>query len=160
MRKIVAVAAIAISSMSVHAVEGVTAFGEIGTWSDTGLSATTFRVGADFGKDLLGVKNLGGTAYYLNGSDGDLKLSGLVGGLTYTHPIDKVHLVGRVTFGSYKADVKVCGFGGCVSGSDSTTEIGFGAGVVYPFSNQLSARGFVDFVDGGTIFTGGVGYKF
>ena len=166
------IAAISIGATS-HAVaqqvEGYAqlGFGSISGVSDSGLGV---KLGADFAKDLFGVKNLGATGWFMRfnteetGCFGCSKwewtYQGFGGGITYSTPPAAVIFQGRLIAGINKLDLSGCA-GGCSGSSGNEFRIGLGLGAAVPLNKQMSVR--IDWdapASDISMLSAGIGYKF
>lgn len=148
---------------------GVQGYGQIGIADLQGVrDGIAIKFGADFLKNLAGVKGLGITAF-LSRWDGDsrgIDITGttVAGGPTFDLmlPDTRFSLQGRVFAAISKVDVDVAPFGGGVS--DTSLDLGLGIGGAFRLDNQLSIRVDYDLIsaDGSDadILTAGIGYRF
>lgn len=173
MKKTMTVLAALALSTAVQAAGPVEGYGQIGFTDSSGYDdGLALKLGADFEKNLGGVKGLGLTAFYAHwegdhsypwGVKGDISANVLAFGPTYDLPLPNTKWIfqGRALVTYTRVTADVCTPFGCASGSDSEIEIlNLGLGAAYKLNNQTSLRLDYDMLDGADILTFGVGMKF
>ena len=138
-------------------------------------SDIAIKLGADFSKNLGGVKNLGLTAFYSYWSGeasagfggfstkAEVTSHSFALGPTYDLPLPntKFTVQGRAFLMLSMVKAEVCSsFGGCMSANDNEFDLGIGIGGAYKLDDRMSIRFDYDMLDGADIITAGVGYKF
>lgn len=163
-------AALALSS-AVHAAGPVEGYGQIGFTDSSGYDdGLALKLGADFEKNLGGVKGLGLTAFYAHwsadakpfGYKSEVNAHVLAFGPTFDLPLPntKFGLQGRAILTYTRVKAEACNPFFCASGTDSEIDIGLGFGASYKLNDRTSLRADYDLLDGADILTAGVGYKF
>jgi opacity protein-like surface antigen len=132
------------------------------------------KLGADFSKNLGGVKGLGLTAFYSHwsgehsvfGAKSEVTANVLAAGPTFDLPLPntKFTLQGRAFLMYSMVKAEAClppGFGGgCASANDNELDLGIGIGGAYKLDDRMSIRIDYDMLDHADIITAGVGFKF
>lgn len=173
MKKTMTVLAAALAmSTAVHAAGPVEGYAQIGFTDTSGYDdGLALKLGADFEKNLGGVKGLGLTAFFSHwsadssmfGVKSEISANVFAGGVTYDLPIpnSKFTVQPRWFAMITRAEAEVCYGWGCAKGSDTEFELfGLGVGGSYKLDNRMSIRVDYDMLDDADIITAGVGYKF
>jgi hypothetical protein len=151
------------------ALAGVQGYGQIGIADLPGVrDGVAIKFGADFLKNLGGVKGLGITAF-LSRWDGDsrgIDITGttVAGGPTFdlVLPDTRFSLQGRVFASLSRVEVDLAPLGGGVS--DTSLDLGLGIGGAFKIDERMSIRVDYDLISadrsGADILTAGIGYRF
>lgn len=173
MKRLIAAAALAALSTTALAqsapLSGVHGYAQIGPADLQGVrDGVAIKFGADFMKNLAGVKGLGLTGF-VSRWDGDsrgIDITGttFAGGATFdvALPDTRFALQARAFLSYSRVEVDLSPFGGGFS--DNSLDLGFGIGGAYRIDDRLSVRVDYDLIsaDGSDadILTGGIGYRF